>query len=279
MSVLVLSATGTTGRATVRALVARGATVRAATRSTDTATFEGDVEVARFDLLDRSTWKDALSGVRAMYFCLSTALTDAVEPSLELIEAAVAQGVERIVMLSAFRAEVITYAPHKRIEAAIEASGAMWIHLRPNFFADNFLTSLSPDDTIALPAGSGRTSFVTAGDIGEAAAEALLGESHGEIWTLTGPEALDHAQVASILGEVLGRNVQYVNIPPQVFEDALTRHMGLDEEKAANLSKVYSVDVAQGKYSAVREDLPRVLGRPATPFAQWAEEHAKAFAR
>ncbi len=278
MTVLVLSATGTTGRATVRALLGRGARVRAATRSPASASFEEDVEVVRFDPLERSTWSAALSGVRSMYFCLSTALTDEVELSLALIEAAVAQGVERIVMLSALRADKITYAPHKRLEAAIEASGVRWIHLRPNFFTENFFTYLSPDNVIALPAGAGRISFVAASDIGEAAAEALSGEHHGEIWRLTGPEALDYQQVASILSETLGRNVQYNDIAPEAYAEVLTQYLGIPTEKAAVLSKVFSVDVAQNKYAPVFEDLPRVLGRPATSFMQWAQANAKAFA-
>ncbi len=74
MTVLVLSATGNTGRATVRALVARGAAVRAATRSTSAADLLEEVEVVQFDILDRSTWSAALSGVDAVYFCLSPAL-------------------------------------------------------------------------------------------------------------------------------------------------------------------------------------------------------------
>ena len=278
MTVLVLSTTGNTGSATVRALLARGAQVRAATRSPTSASFEKEVEVVRFDPMDRSTWSSAFSGVRSMYFCLPTALTEEVEESLVLVEAAVAAGVERIVMLSALRADVITYAPHKRIEAAIEASGVRWIHLRPNFFAENFLTMLSPENAITLPAGAGRTSFVTASDVGEAAAEGLLGDQHGEIWTLTGPEALDYDQAASILGKILGRSVQYNQIAPEAYAEMLTQYMGIPAEKADKLSKVFSVAVAQNEYAPVTEDLPRILGRPATSFTQWAEANAGAFA-
>lgn len=278
MSVLVLSATGNTGRATVRALVARGAEVRAATRSPDTAHFEGKVEPVRFDPLDRSTWDAALSGVKSLYFCLSTSLTDEVDLSLALIEAAVTQGVERIVMLSAFRAEVITYAPHHRLEAAIEASGVQWIHLRPNFFAENLLQFLSPDNVISLPAGTGRTSFVTTADIGEMAAEALLGDAHGEIWTLTGPEALSYEQVAATLGEVLGREVQYNPIPSEAYAAMLTQFGGIPADKASLLAEVFAVAVAENAYAPVFGDVQRVLGRSATPLREWANANAGAFA-
>ncbi len=277
MIVLVLSATGNTGRATVRALVARGAAVRAATRSTSAADLPEEVEVVQFDILDRSTWNAALSGVNAVYFCLSPALSEELEMPVAFIKEAAAQSVERITTLSALRAEVLTYAPHKQLEAAVEAAGVRWIHLRPNFFAENFFDLLSPQNTIDLPAGAGRTSFISVSDVGAAAAEALLGEHHGEIWSLTGPEAIDHEQVADILGEVLGRDVQFNNIPREAFAQMLQQYTGMPAQKAERLATVYGVDVTENKYAPVFDDFARVLGRPAMTFREWAEANAGAF--
>lgn len=277
MTVLVLAATGTTGSATVSALVRRGADVRAATRSPDEADFAPGVQAVRFDLMDRSTWGPALTGVDALYYCVSTELTGAVDESLALVQAAVDHGVKRIVLLSALRADQITYAPHHRIEQAVEASGVEWVHLRPNFFADNFPNLVSPDGQITLPAGTGRTSFVAASDIGEAAAEGLLGDRHGETWTLTGPEALDHGAVASVLADVLGKDVRYQPIPAPVFTNMLTQYAGVPAAKAEQLSAVYSQAVANGLYADVSGDIARVLGRPATGFATWAKANAHRF--
>jgi len=41
---------------------------------------------------------------------------------------------------------------------------------------------------------------------------------------------------------------------------------------------VFGVDVAQNEYTPVLEDLPRVLGWPATSFNKWAQANAEAFA-
>ncbi len=277
MTTLVLSATGTTGSATVRSLLARGATVRAATRSPATANLPSGAEAVRFDPLDRSTWSAALTGVRRLYLCMPNSFAEQVDTTLALIDAAKAHGVERIVTLSAFRADVITYSPHKQLEAAIEATGLQWVHLRPNFFADNFLSSVGPDGSIAVPAGDGHTSFIAAADIGDAAAEALLGTRTGEVWTLTGPEALSHDEVASILSDVLGRGVAYHDIPAETFVQMLTQYTGASLDKATALSKVYSDDVASGAYAPVFADFGQVLGRPPTSFRQWAQDHADAF--
>ena len=197
---------------------------------------------------------------------------------MAFINEAVAQGVKRIVTLSAFRAEVLTYAPHKALEAAVEASGVESIHLRPNFFAENFLSMLSPENTIMVPAGVGRTSFISVSDVGAAAAEALLGERRGEIWTLTGPRAIDHEEVASTLKDVLGREVCFKDIPRDAFAQMLQQYMGVPAEQAERLADVYDVDVRGDAYAPVFDDFERAVGRPAMSLRAWAQANVGAFA-
>jgi len=222
-TILVLTATGTTGRATVDALVARGAAVRAATRDPSTARFPAGVEAVRFAYDDVSTWPTALAGVDALYLALPPFRTDEVELGEGLIAAAKSAGVRRIVKLSAAGVENNPASGHRRTELAIEASGLEWVHLRPSFFHENFVefygTTIKGDGAIYLPAGTGKTGFVGAVDIGAAAAEALLGARTGEAWTLTGPESLDHADVAAVLTRTLGREIRYVDISPEAHAE------------------------------------------------------------
>ncbi len=276
MTILVLSSTGNTGRATVHALLAKGANVRAASRSPANAQLPAEADVVQFDILDRSTWDRALVGVESLYFCLSTAQSALLEAPLAFITEAAANGVRKIVTLSAFRAEHLTYAPHKKIEEAVEFTGVQWIHLRPNFFAENFLGMLSPNSTLDLPAGDGQTSFISVVDIGAVAAAALTEEHENAVWTLTGPTSIDHAEVASILSERLEKRVQYNDIPKAIFARALEQFAGTPPEKADQLATVYSVDVKEGKYALVTTDVERILGRPAMRFADWATTYMKA---
>ncbi len=282
-TVLVLTATGTTGSHTLAALLrapADGVTVRAATRDPSAARFPAGVTAVAWSYDDRSTWGPALAGVDALYLAMPPFRADEAEVGEAIVAAAKAAGVKRIVKLSASGVENDPTSGHRRVELAIEASGLAWIHLRPTFFHENFVEfyggSITADGAIYLPAGAGKTGFVAAADIGEVAAAALLSDASGEAWTLTGPEALDHDDVAAALTTVLGKPVRYVDIPPRAFEDAL-RSYGSGEVAVATMSALYGL-VRAGWTAAISPDVERVLGRRPLAFADWAKAHAAAWA-
>lgn len=278
-TVLVLTATGTTGAAAVRALAGKGANVRAATRDPGKASFPAGVEAVRFDLDDPTTWPAALAGVDALYLCTPPFRTDEVEVVTALIHAAVAAGVTRIVKLSARGVEADPTTSHRRLELLIEGSGVSWIHLRPTFFHENFIEfyggSIQAQGSIFLPAGTGETAFVAASDIGDLAAAALLSDRSGEAWEITGPESLDHAAIAAQLSEALGRPIQYVDITPEQHIEAL-RGYGANEVAVATMSGLYAM-VRAGWTAGAVDTVQRELGRPAVSFRAWAAEHAGAW--
>lgn len=277
--ILVLSSTGTTGSETVRALVERGASVRAATRSPQKATFSDNVEVVRFDFADPTTWGPALEGVDALYFAMPPFLQNELDAGLALIRAATEAGVRRIVKLSALGVEANPESGHRQQELAIEASGVHWVHLRPNFFMDNFVTlhgePITRDGAIYLPAGEALTSFIAASDIGDIAATALLGDMTGEAWALTGGESLDHATVAHVIATASGREVRYVDLPPEAFVQAL-KAQGMPAQGVQTMAYLYNM-VRQGWVAPVIDDAARVLEREPITFQTWAQQHAEAW--
>lgn len=279
-TVLVLTATGTTGSATVQALVDRGATVRAATRDPARASFPAGVTAVAWSYDDRATWGPAVAGVDALYLAVPPFRRDEAEVGAAIVEAAKAAGVRRIVKLSAAGAETNPESGHRRIEAAVEASGLEWVHLRPSFFAENFVefygAGIRTDGAIYLPAGKGKSGFVTATDIGQVAAVALLGDTTGEAWTLTGPESLDHDEVAEIFTRVLGRPIRFVDITPEAFADSL-RNVGADEVAVATMSALYGF-VRAGWTGTLTTHVEQALGRKPRPLAAWVREHAAAWA-
>lgn len=279
-TVLVLTATGTTGRHAVAALAARGATVRAATRDPGKASFPAGVSVVRWSYDEPATWGPALEGVDALYLAVPPFRPDETEVSEAILAAAKAAGVKRIVKLSASGVENNPASSHRRVELAVEASGLDWIHLRPTFFNENFIEfyggGIKGDGAIYLPAGNGRTGFIAASDIGEVAAAALLGDATGEAWTLTGPESLDHDEVAARIGAALGRPVRYVDIAPEAFVASL-RSYGADDITVGTMSGLYEF-VRAGWTGGLSPDVERVLGRPPVALADWAKAHAAAWA-
>ena len=58
-------------------------------------------------------------------------------------------------------------------------------------------------------------------DIAAVAALALARNSEGKSYALTGPEALTHAEMASQLSQVLGKQITFVGAPETAMRDAL----------------------------------------------------------
>lgn len=278
-TILVLTATGTTGSATVQALVRRGATVRAATRDPSRANFPEGVTAVTWSFDDPSTWAPALAGVDALYLGAPPFRADEAQVGAAIVEAAKAAGVRRIVKLSASGVENNPASDHRKVELAIEASGLEYVHLRPTFFDENFIEfyggGIKSDGAIYLPAGKGKTGFIAAADIGEVAAVALLGDATGEGWTLTGPESLDHDEVAALLTEALGRPIRFVDITPEAFAASL-RSYGSSEVAVATMSALYEY-VRNGWTAGLSPDVERVLGRKPIAFLEWARAHASAW--
>lgn len=279
MKTLVLTATGTVGRQVVSSLLAAGAHVRAATRDPAAARFPAGVEGVTFSYDDRGTWPAAFAGIDAVFLAYPAFRPDEVELGKVLVDAAKAAGVRRVVKLSAIGVENDPTSGHRQVELYIEASGLEYVHIRPNFFFENFIefygATILSDGAIYLPAGSGKSSFVAASDIGAVAAKALLGAATNTGLTLTGPEALDHAEVAEALTRVLGKPVRFVDISPEAHVEGM-KTWGMPPTAVATMSALYGF-VRQGWCAGLSPAVEQLLGRPARRFEDWAAEHAAAW--
>src|SRR6266480_5845813 len=213
-TILVTGATGTVGRDVTKLLSKKGAAIRAGVRDQAKARpqFDDDIALATFDFENEASFARALGGVTKV-FLLPPLLPNQVELTNAFVDAAKRAGVRRIVKLSAIGVDnEIQFTVgkwHAANEQHIRESGLAFTFLRPNSFMQNFITYFPPrDGTIYLPWGNGKASLVDARDIAAVAAEALTSEGpEGKTYTLTGPAALGIAEVASILSEVAGREI------------------------------------------------------------------------
>lgn len=59
-------------------------------------------------------------------------------------------------------------------------------------------------------------------DIAAVAAAALTEAGHdGATYTLTGPAPITHAEIAAALTSALGRDITFIDVPPDVFAESL----------------------------------------------------------
>ncbi len=274
--ILVTGATGTAGRPLVRALLAAGASVRAASRSAPPV---AGAEAVRLDLADRATWPAAVAGVRTLFLLLPPRAAAA-----PFLEAARASGVRHVVLLSVQGADTRFGArvmPHARVERWLRTSGLAWTFVRPSFFVQNLSVvhgqQVREHDELLVPAGRGRTAFVDVEDVAAVAAAALLDPAAhaGRAWTPTGPEALTYDEVAARMSEVLGRPIAYRR-PGLLAHAVRARRWGMAPVMVAVTSVVYTT-ARLGLASGLTGDVEAVTGRPPAGIADVLRRERAAF--
>jgi uncharacterized protein YbjT (DUF2867 family) len=275
MTVLVLGATGKTGKPVVDALVARGVKVRAASRNPAPAT--DGVEPVRFDWADRDTWATAVSGVDGLYVVGPYAEPDAAV-LLDVLLAA-APELQRVVLLSVIGADLLPdVVPMAAWEASVRGSGKQWTILRPNWFQQNFgegafTPPLRDGAPLQLPAADAAVSFVDTRDIAEVAAAALTEDDHaGQVHVLTGPESLSHARAMVILGNAAGKELRYTALTGDQFAQQL-RDAGLDDRSVTWQLGLFTL-IRNGANNLVTDTVERITGHPARSLETYAREHA-----
>jgi uncharacterized protein YbjT (DUF2867 family) len=274
-AVLVTGATGTVGRHVVTALVAAGESVRAAVPAPDRVDLPGAKPV-RFDFAEPATWAAAFEDVDRIFLMRPPAISDVTTFLRPVIRLAADRGVRQVVFLSLMGVNRVM--PHWQVERDIEAAGLPHTFLRPAFFAQNLLTAYRDDirtrDRIHVASGRGRTSFVDTRDVAAVAALALREPAAhaGAAYTLTGPAALDYAEVAGLLSRALGRRIRYESVGLLRYRRELL-DAGLDPTYV-RVQLVINAAARLGLAATVTDAVPRLLGRPATPMAAFVADHA-----
>jgi uncharacterized protein YbjT (DUF2867 family) len=274
MRILVTGATGTVGAAVVRGLLGLGAEPVAAVRNDGEPT--DAPHRVRFDFTEPATYAPALAGADGLFLMRPPAISDAERYVNPVVEAAERAGVRRIAFLSVLGADKNPLLPHHAIERRLEAGALPYVLLRANNFMQN-LAEVHADEVrrgeVFVPAGDGRTGFVDARDVGEAAARWLAsGAEERAAVPLTGPEALTYGEVAAVLSDVLGRPVRYARPGLLAFLWRKVVEERAPLPFALVMAGVYTT-ARLGLAARVTDDLSRMLGRPPRRFRDFAEDY------
>ncbi len=259
--VLVIGGTGKTGRRVAERLIDRGVETRVVSRSTSPA----------FDWHDESTWKDALSGMTAVYitFAPDLAVPGATERIQQFVDAAVAAGVERLVLLSG-RGEEEAQA----CEQIVQAQDVEWTIVRSSWFMQNFsegeFAGMVHDGALTLPAADIPEPFIDVNDIADVAAAALTEPGHvHEIYEVTGPRMLTFVEVAEELSRQLERKIHFHGIAQEDFDVALSE-AGLPKDIRWLLNYLFTT-VLDGRNAYLCDGVQRALGRDPADFTDFVK--------
>lgn len=165
-------------------------------------------------------------------------------------------------------------AVHRATEAELGASGVKFTLLRNTLYADLLPMTLGPalqTGTFNLPAGNGKTSFVSRDELAEAIAAATLAPALAKpIYELTGQATHDYHEVAAAVAKVTGKAIHYEPAGEAGYAQALAGY-GLPDWLAQALANMYSA-VAVGNFDRVSNDFAALVGHPPRPLACLVQE-------
>ncbi len=236
-AVLVLGATGKTGRRVADRLDAAGVPVRRASRS-------GDV---RFDWDGDTTWGPALAGVAAVYvaYAPDLAVPGAPETVARLAARAHDAGVHRLVLLSG-RGEEEAQRAEELVGAAFPARTVVRCAFFDQNFSESFLLEPVLDGVLALPVDQVAEPFVDLEDVADVAVAALTGDAlAGRVLELTGPRALTFREAVAEIAAASGHDVRYEPVGMDAFVAGLAA-AGLPDD-VVDLMRYLFTEVLDGR--------------------------------
>jgi NAD(P)H dehydrogenase (quinone) len=263
---VITGVTGKLGRVVVEDLLTRvpadevAVVARDPRKAADLA--ERGVDVRQGDYEDAASLKAAFAGADVLLFVSSPDVTPGARPRQHgnVIDAAVAAGVGRVVYTSAIGAEDGQgfLADHTVTEKLLRDSGLTYTLLRNTFYTDVFV---NPGLSAAIEAGEllgadgGQPiASATIADLGLAASLVVSGDGQAAVYELRG-RPWTWAELAQTLSEVSGKPVAY-------------RAVSVDELGPAGF--VHPL-IASGLFAEPTDDLEKLIGRAPTGLREVVE--------
>ena len=275
--IVVTGASGKLGHLIIGALCAKTAAgnVVAAVRTVSKAAdiVARGVSVRHADYDDAMSLPEAFEGADVVVLVSSNEIGKRYPQHLNVIRAAKAAGVSRIVYTSLLHADVSPLSlagEHVETERAIKESGLSYTILRNGWYTENYTGSIPAalaNGVLLGAAGVGRISSAARTDYAEAAAVAALSEDGGNrVYELAGDSAYTLADLAAEVSRQTGRKIPYRNLTETEYAAALVK-AGLPKPLAEAVAG-WDAGVVKGALFDDGRALSRLIGHPTTPLAK-----------
>lgn len=285
--VLVYGATGTQGGPVVERFLAAERPVRVLTREADRARRFEDrgAEIAVADLGDLDSLRAAHRGIDRVILHLPLQYDFDLHERYgrNAVRAAREAGVSMLVFNTSAHVlnepAVTVYRVRQEMVDHLQDSGVPNIVLRPTFYLDNFLGPWIRPGIV----DNGVLAFALPPDLpmswisaDEAAAYAVAAVDRpdlaGSVFDIGGPEPVTGKEIAATFGDVLGRQVQYVAIEPDAYENALVPIFG--PAVASEVAQQVRCIIDRGDGSVDMTDVRRHLKVPPLALRTWIAQQS-----
>jgi len=201
----------------------------------------------------------------------------------KFIDKAVAAGVSRVILISVQGAGTGEFPWAKdmfNIEQKLKSSGMHYTILRCALHEEtiSYLKDDIKNGTLALPTGEAKFAPICYRDVTEWCVKLLKNPELGrnKSFELTGPNLFTGKEIAQLLTESLGRNVNFVSIGVDDFKKKL-RSFGVNDVKADSIGDFLGW-YAKGSGNRLFTDYSTMLEREPTPLKNYVIEHKTEFA-
>lgn len=278
MRAIVIGGTGKVGREVVRALSEAGADAVPAARRVAS----GGIAL---DMADAASVAVVARGFDTAF--LATPLgPDESDIGVAAVAALRSAGVAKIIYLGIMNLEEMRAIPHFETKIPVRdavLSDGCGVMIAANFFFQNdamVLPVLMGAGVYPLPVGSAGVWSVDVGDIGQAAANAMLHDDwNGQSVPLCGAEALTGPSMAATWTDVMGRPVVYGGDAIDPFLGMLAQHIpGWGEWEANDFRLMMEVTQAKGCPATPAEvaAAATIIGRPQRRYRDFVAEMVQA---
>lgn len=270
MSVLVTGPTGTIGMEVLRLFAQRRqpgvrALLHSSQKAGQVAKLGAQPIVGAFE--DKGALRRAMSGVRTVIL-ITPAGPSAVQQAANVVDVAKKTGAQKIVRISAIKADPAgptnNTIAHAATEAAILKSGMHYVFLRPNLFMQNLFMAadgIRLQGQFSFATGAGKAGMVDTRDVAACAVVCAQSDQwNGQTLELTGPEAISYFDVAKSLSVLAAKPIQYLPISPEDMF-AMIAAAGWGEWMAA-LARDYGRAYADGWGEFTTDAVRDVTGAP-----------------
>jgi len=278
--ILITGATGKTGYEVAKSLAELSipfkALIRSETKKSQITELGGQAIIGSIE--DKELLNQTLKGIQKALLLLPNS-EQQLALEKQFVDAAAKAEVKHVVKMSSMEAlpEATRTIPRMHVDSEnhIKKSGLSWTMIKPNFFMQNLLGSgktIKEQGKIFFPFDNGTTAMMDVRDIGLFIAKILSDEGHvNQNYEITGPELLSFHQVAEKFSLVLGKKINYIDVPMDEYKTTLSQFVTHEWHLDAVIDLFE--DIAEGGLDYTTTTFTDITGKPPCSLEKFIEEH------